>query len=215
MRSPNQPSEAVGDEVSVWFGDTPDRYFAVQPGVRPVKADAASGGELRSRVVPGEDEFYSNGSPRRTVPEALAEWFGAIVILTSISLVGPALIPWIHSHLRTFDSGISFGKGELLGFDFAILAAAVARWLSEGAPLSGFWAILVRWTSLAGLGLTSALIALVWIDEYIATVNHSSRVLDPTSVARLSYGVTVFAVLVGAVTEFQYARGLREFVRRR
>jgi hypothetical protein len=169
---------------------------------------------VNSMLVSAGAGYYADGRQRKTIPEALAEWLVAIVLLTALSLVGPILVPWGHNHFRKFDPAVSFGKGELLAFAFAILAVAVVRWwLSEGASLSGFWATVFKGSSIFGLGMVSTLIATVWIDDYTAGVNHTGRILDAGAVTDLSYGVTVLALLVGAATEYLYARSLREFVR--
>jgi len=54
------------------------------------------------------------------------------------------------------------GKGDLLGFAFALFAAAVARGLIESSSRRrGLF-----WAATAGLSLTALLIALVWADAF-------------------------------------------------
>jgi biotin transporter BioY len=146
----------------------------------------------------------------RPVPtpfEALKVWAYTVVLVSLFSLLGPLSIPWLHT--GHFNQETSFGKGELLGFAFALFAAALSRWIVQESDRNRN--IGLMFFSIAGMLCVSFVIGLLWFDAYQVQINQTKTLLvQLPQIMQVSWGLVFASVLCGAATEFSYARSLRE-----
>lgn len=144
--------------------------------------------------------------PVPTPCEALKVWAYTVVLVSLFSLLGPLAIPWLHT--GHFNQETSFGKGELLGFAFALFAAALSRWIVQEGDRS----IGLMFFSIAGMLCVSFAIALVWLDAYQVQTNQTKNLfIQLPQVIQVSWGLVCASVLCGVATEVSYARrNLRE-----
>lgn len=158
--------------------------------------------------------FIAVGERRATVPEAIGIWFLWIVVLSGLfAVIAPLFIPFIHSDFKQWNLGDSFGKGELLGAAFAILAAAASRW--NAADAAG--GRILRGLSIFLFGLSAIALALIWGDNYQAKI-HTKPTLNPdpklifTSDEVFKVSLVFFAVSLafGLLTEVLVAASRRK-----
>lgn len=143
----------------------------------------------------------------RAVPsarEAFSAWLSTVVLLSLLLLIGPFFIPWAHD--GRFNVDLSFGKGELFGFDFAVFAAALSRWLMREGNTNK----MLRSISIAGMVATAIALTLLWFDSFEVQTSQSSKLFFKSS--QVVWGSCVLAglsLICGAATEVVYARSLK------
>jgi hypothetical protein len=145
--------------------------------------------------------------PIPTAFEALKVWACLVVLFSLFSLLGPLFIPW--SHTGHFNLEASFGKGELLGFAFALFAAALSRWIVQEGDRNRNVGLMSF--SITGMLFVSLAIALLWLDAYQAQTKQTKNLfVQLPQVMQISWVLVGASVLCGAATEVSYARSLRE-----
>jgi heme/copper-type cytochrome/quinol oxidase subunit 4 len=168
----------------------------------------ASAGATQSAAA--QDEAQASAEIRKvpTPREALWTWCITVVPLSLLALVGPWVIPWLHTGQLNVKT--SFGKGELIGFSFALFAAALSRWVvHEGDRKTGLMVF-----SILGMACVAAAIALLWFDAYqVQTGQARHSFLQVQQVVTLSWILVGMSVICGASTEIVYARSLQQVVK--
>lgn len=145
--------------------------------------------------------------PIPTAFEALKTWACTVVLVSIFSLLGPLFIPWLYT--GHFNQEASFGKGELLGFAFALFAAALSRWIVQEGDRNRNVGLMSF--SITGMLLVSLAIALLWLDAYqVQTKQTKNLFIQLPQVMQISWILVGVSVLCGAITEVSYARSLRE-----
>ena len=145
--------------------------------------------------------------PVPTPCEALRVWAYTVVLVSLFSLLAPLTIPWLHT--GHFNQETSFGKGELLGFAFALFAAALSRWIVQQGDRNRNVGLM--FLSIAGMLCVSLAIALLWLDAYQVQTNQTKNLfVQLPQVIQVSWGLVCASVLCGAATEVSYARSLRK-----
>lgn len=145
--------------------------------------------------------------PIPTPLEALKVWVYTVVLMSLFSLLGPLSIPWLHT--GHFNQDTSFGKGELLGFAFALFAAALSRWIVREGDRNRNVGLM--FCSIAGMLCVSLAIALLWFDAYQVQTNQAKDLfIQLPQVMQISWALVCASVLCGAATELSYARSLRK-----
>ena len=135
-------------------------------------------------------------------------WLGSVVTLSAFTLIGPLIIPKLDT--RHFNTKVSFGKGELLGFAFALFVAALSRWIVHEVDRNIPFMIF----SIIGMVLVAITLALLWNDMYNVQKGYTKHLhFQASQVVSWSWILVGLSLVVGAFTEILYARKLARKLR--